>query len=252
MRIIFASYGNDSIALIQWAYDNGLKDVFVAHSDTGWAAEGWPERVNQAEAWVQSLGFTPVRIPSEGMHDLVRRKKAWPRGGGGKFQFCTYELKERPALEWMEQVDPDKQAICMVGIRREESANRATFPEWVDASEKHGGRTLHAPLVRLREKQRNEMLAKTPFQPLPVRSKECWPCVNANKQELKHLDDRAIIRVKMIEEEMGINSKGNARVMFSPARHNEAVGIEAVVNDAKKGIDDLFGGSGCDGGWCGT
>lgn len=251
MRIIFASYGNDSIALVQWAKDNGLKDVLVAHSDTGWAAEGWADRVVQAEAWVSSLGFTPVRIPSVGMADLVRRKKAWPRGGGGKFQFCTHELKEKPALEWMETIDPDKQAICMVGIRREESANRAMFPEWVEASDKHGGRTLHAPLVRLREKERNDLLAKTPFSPLPVRSKECWPCVNANKGELKLLDDRAIIRVKILEDEMGINSKGNARVMFSPARHNEAVGIEAVVNDAKKGVDDLFGG-GCDGGWCGS
>jgi 3'-phosphoadenosine 5'-phosphosulfate sulfotransferase (PAPS reductase)/FAD synthetase len=251
MRIICASYGNDSIALVQWAKDNRLTDVLVAHSDTGWAAEGWADRVVQAEAWVSSLGFTPVRIPSVGMADLVRRKKAWPRGGGGKFQFCTHELKEKPALEWMETIDPDKQAICMVGIRREESANRAMFPEWVESSEKHGGRTLHAPLVRLKEKERNALLAKTPFNPLPVRSKECWPCVNANKGELKLLDDRAIIRVKMLEDEMGINSKGNARVMFSPARHNEAVGIEAVVNDAKKGVDDLFGG-GCDGGWCGS
>lgn len=250
-RIIFASYGNDSIALVQWAKDNGLTDVLVAHSDTGWAAEGWADRVLQAEAWVSSLGFTPVRIPSVGMADLVRRKKAWPRGGGGKFQFCTHELKEKPALEWMETIDPDKQAICMVGIRREESANRAMFPEWVEMSDKHGGRTLHAPLVRLKEKERNALLAKTPFSPLPVRSKECWPCVNANKGELKLLDDRAIIRVKMLEDEMGINSKGNARVMFSPARHNESVGIEAVVNDAKKGVDDLFGG-GCDGGWCGS
>ena len=252
MRIIFASYGNDSIALVQWAKDNGLQNVMVAHSDTGWAAEGWADRVCQAEEWVRSLGFTPVRIPSVGMVDLVRKKKAWPRGGGGKFQFCTYELKEKPALEWMELTDPDKQAICMVGIRREESANRATFPEWTESSEKHGGRTLHAPLVRLKETERNVLLSKTPFSPLPVRSKECWPCVNANKGELKLLDEKTIIRVKMLEEEMGINSKGNARVMFSPARHNEAVGIEAVVNDARKGVNDLFGFGGCDGGWCGS
>ena len=251
MKIIFASYGNDSIALIQWAKENDLKDVCVAHSDTGWAAEGWQDRVFTAERWVESLGFTPVRIPSIGMAELVRKKKAWPRGGGGKFQFCTHELKEKPALEWMESIDPDKLAICMVGIRREESANRALFPEWTEDSPKHGGRTLHAPLVRVREKQRNELIAKTPFTVLPARSKECWPCVNANKSELKLLDEKTIIRVKNLEDEMGINSKGNARVMFSPQRHNESVGIEAVVNDAKKNVDDLFGFGGCDGGWCG-
>ena len=43
----------------------------------------------QAEAWAQGLGFVTHRIPSEGMAGLVGRKKAWPRGGGGKYQFCT-------------------------------------------------------------------------------------------------------------------------------------------------------------------
>jgi len=65
------------------------------------------------------------------------------------------------------------------------------------------------------------------------------------------LDEKTIIRVKMLEEEMGVNSKGNARVMFSPSRHNDAEGIEAVVKDARKNLGDLFGFGGCDGGWCG-
>lgn len=81
MHVIFASYGNDSIALIQWAKNYGIGEAIVAYSDTGWAAKQWPERVNKAEDWVRSLGYTTHRIASEGMTDLVRRKKAWPRGG---------------------------------------------------------------------------------------------------------------------------------------------------------------------------
>lgn len=250
MRVIFASYGNDSVAMIQWAHERGLKDVTVAYSDTGWAADWWPARVEKAEAWVRSLGFTAARIESMGMEALVRGRKAWPRGGGGRFQFCTKNLKELPALAWLDTVDPDRKAICMVGIRREESANRATFPEWVEESEKHGGRTLHAPLVRHRDADRNALIARTPMDVLPTRSKECWPCVNARKAELRLLEPERVRRIAMLEEEMGINSKGNARVMFSPARHGGAIGIEAVVEDAKKNTDDLFGG-GCDGGWCG-
>lgn len=249
--VIFASYGNDSIALIQWAYENNLKNVVVAYSDTGWAAEWWPKRVERAEEWVASLGFATHRLTSEGMEGLAKRKKAWPRGGGGKFQFCTGELKEKPALEWLDEIDPDKEATCMIGIRREESANRAGFPEWTAGSEKHGGRELHAPLVRHAEAMRNELILKTPFEPLPTRSKECWPCVNARKAELKLLDDEAIIRIEALEKTMGVNSKGNSRVMFSPKRHNGAIGIREVVNDAKKGVDDMFSPS-CDGGWCGA
>ena len=37
-HVIFASYGNDSIALIQWAHERDLTDVAVAYSDTGWGA----------------------------------------------------------------------------------------------------------------------------------------------------------------------------------------------------------------------
>ena len=173
-HIIFTSYGNDSLALIQWAADSRLDDVVVAYSDTGWAADWWNERVADAEAWVQSLGFSTVRLKSEGMAELVRRKKAFPRGGGGKYQFCTEALKKAPAVEWMNEVDPDKAATCMVGIRREESANRATFPEWTIESEGHGGRELWAPLVRHTEAMRNELLSRTPFKPLPHRSKECY------------------------------------------------------------------------------
>jgi 3'-phosphoadenosine 5'-phosphosulfate sulfotransferase (PAPS reductase)/FAD synthetase len=250
-NIIFASYGNDSIALIQWAHEHGLEDVTVAYSDTGWATSWWPARVEEAERWVRSLGFQSVTIVSEGMHNLVRRKKAWPRGGGGTFQFCTKALKEEPAVEWMESVDPDKEATCLIGVRREESSNRTTFPEHTEASPKHGGRDLWAPLVRHTEAMRDDLLSRTPFKPLPHRSKECWPCVNARKAELKLLEPAAIDRIEALEIEMGTNSKGNDRVMFSPARHNGASGIRAVVDDAQKGHDDLFGGM-CDGGWCGS
>lgn len=249
--VIFASYGNDSIALIQWAYESGLKDVVVAYSDTGWAASWWDQRVIDAQLWAMSLGFSTHILHSEGMPDLARRKKAWPRGGGGRFQFCTYELKEKPALEWLDQIDPNKEVTCMVGIRREESANRANFPEWTAESEGHGGRELHAPLVRYNEKMRNELIAKTPFRPLPTRSKECWPCVNARKAELKLLDDETIIKVETLEKELGINSNGNARVMFSPKRHNGAIGIQQVVDDASKNNEDMFAST-CDGGWCGS
>lgn len=75
--------------------------------------------------------------------------------------------------------------------------------------------------------------------------------MNAGKRELKHLEPDRIEVIDLLEKEMGTNSKGNERVMFSPARHNGAVGIEAVVEDAKKGgIDDMFPRRICSSGWC--
>lgn len=38
--VLSASYGNDSIAMLRWAYEQELADVTVVYCDTGWAAEG--------------------------------------------------------------------------------------------------------------------------------------------------------------------------------------------------------------------
>lgn len=249
--VIFASYGNDSVALIQWAHERGLDGVAVVYSDTGWAADWWPARVAQGEAWARSLGFTTHQTTCEGMEGLVMRKKAWPRGGGGKYQFCTAALKKEPAQAWLDANDPAGEATCMTGVRREESANRADAPEWVTASEEHGGRELWQPLVRHTVAERNALALKSPLPLLPFRSKECYPCVNVRKPELRQLDEPARHKVFRIEQAAGINSKGNARVMFSPARHGGAVGIDAVIEDAKHNTDDLFQTVGCESGWCG-
>ena len=250
-HLIFASYGNDSIALIQWAHESSLPGVHVAYSNTGWAADWWPARVATAEAWAQSLGMVTHQIASEGMEALVERKKAWPRGGGGKYQFCTEALKKKPAMDWLAERDTAAEVVCLTGVRREESANRHDAPEHVMASPNHGGRELWQPLVRHTEAERDALVAKTPMPLLPFRSKECFPCVNARKPELRHLGEEARNRVFRIEQAAGINSKGNARVMFSPKRHGGAIGIDAVIEDAKHGHNELFLTAGCSSGWCG-
>lgn len=251
MNIIFASYGNDSIALIQFCHERSLGDVTVVYSDTGWAAPWWSERVARGETLAANYGFKTERITSEGMANLVRRKKGWPMGGGAAF--CTAELKVIPALKWLEKNDPNKEATAIIGVRREESANRRTFPEWTNESEKHGGRELWAPLVRHDDAARNELIIKAGFEVLPHRSMECYPCAHANIDDLRMLDHHRIIHIEKLEKEMGINSKGNPRVMFRPKRHKGAVGIRQVVEWAKvpRSRDqlDMFA---CDAGWCGA
>lgn len=253
-RVIFASYGNDSVALIQWCHENGIRDAAVVYSDTGWAKREWMlERVVPGEEWARSLGYKAHRTKSVGMVNLVQQRKAWPRGGGGKYQFCTEVLKKEPARVWLEEHDPEGDSICMVGIRREESSNRSNWPEWVEESEAHGGRMLHSPLVRHNELMRNDLIARTPFPVLSHRSKECYPCVNARKHEIASLPDNRRELIHMIEVHMGVNSKGNPRVMFSPKRHKGATGIHEVFDWATDGSNkEQPLAPDCDSGFCGT
>lgn len=256
--VIFASCGNDSVALIEYARQQGLSGVKVCYSNTGWAAPWWPERVAQVAEYCESIGFDFVEIVSEGMESLVRRKKGWPMCATA-MQFCTKYLKTEPALNWLEGVDPDKEATCMIGVRRSESQNRATFPEWTSESEKHGGRELWAPLVRHGDEQRDVLIKAAGFEVLPHRSMECFPCVCSNRDDLRELAKypERIKAIGEIEKDMGHTRNDKPRTMFRPYRHAGAKGIEEVVKWAsysegqyKPGQDDLF--TGCDSGWCGS
>jgi len=171
---------------------------------------------------------------------------------GGGAAFCTGELKVKPALALLDVLDPDGEAVCYVGIRREESRNRANFPQWTEESEKHGGRSLEAPLVTYTTSMRDELIKAAGFDVLPHRSKECSPCVHANKRDLLALDEADIAKVERIEAELGINSKGNHRTLFRPKRHKGAVGIRAVMAWAKGNQEELELTGGCDSGYCGS
>ena len=251
MYVLFASYGNDSMALIQWAIENKLKDVTVLYSDTGWAAKWWLDMVEEGEEYAREHGFKTVRTESIGLLELVKQRKGWPRQG---LQFCTTELKIEPARQWLNEHDPDKEATCLVGVRRCESANRSDFPEFVEESDKHGGREVWAPLVRHTDEKRDELLARAGFGVLPHRSMECYPCINSNRTDLRELakDPARIELIDITEQEMGFTSNGKLRTMFRPYRHMKAVGIKEVIKWAESDRGKYEAPLICESqGWCG-
>ena len=221
---ISASYGNDSMAMVRWAYEEELEDVTVVYCDTGWAAPGWMNRVIECEKAGKAMGFEVVRLKSIGMADLVRIKKGWP--GNGQ-QFCTAHLKGVPFLEWIDEADPERKTIVMVGKRREESEARKATPEFVHNSEYHGGRLLWHPLYLHSERERDALLNRENIEVLPHRSQECSPCVNANREDFLRLTAGEIERVNDLEVEIG-------KPMFRPKRFG-AMGIHGVVVWAKDG-----------------
>jgi 3'-phosphoadenosine 5'-phosphosulfate sulfotransferase (PAPS reductase)/FAD synthetase len=240
--VIFASGGNDSIALVQWAIERNLQDIAVAYNNTGWASPQWPDRIERFKSWVIAHGYEFHEIPSEGMEALIRRKKGWP---ANRPKFCTYELKIKPAKEWLDKVDPNKEAIVMVGVRREESAARRTWPEFIETSENHGGRQLWSPLVNVTEYERNTLLTRAGWAVLPHRSKECSPCVNANRTDFRNLEESDVDKVRRNERETG-------KTMFRPHRFHGAKGIDEVMRWAwsERGKYQPECG-GCDSGMCG-
>lgn len=226
MHVISSSYGNDSVALIQWAHDRALPEVTVAYCDTGWASPPWGRRVIEGERLARSYGFKTVQCKSLGMEELVRMKKGWP--GNGQ-QFCTAHLKGLPFLQWLDEADPERKSVVLIGKRRAESVKRRDTPEFIESSEYHGERKVWHPLYLHTDEQRNELLARAGFQPLPHRSLECNPCVNANRADFLRLTRGEIERVNDLEVEIG-------QPMFRAKRFN-AMGIHGVIAWAKDGRD---------------
>jgi 3'-phosphoadenosine 5'-phosphosulfate sulfotransferase (PAPS reductase)/FAD synthetase len=247
-HVISSSYGNDSLAMIQWAREAGLQDVVVLFVDTGWSETGWLDRVAECERWVSGIGFTPVNIKSPmSFPDLMRHKGGFP---SQRYQWCSGMLKGVPFLEWIDEADPTCNAVVMIGKRREESQERADIDEHVHRSEYHGGRTLWHPLYMHDTAARDALILRAGFSVLPHRSKECSPCINANREDLRKIGEPEIARVEALEAEVG-------NVMFRSARHGGAHGIRRVIAwaYAERGkYDDrqetLFG-AGCSSGYCG-
>lgn len=238
MNVISSSYGNDSMALIRWAYEQGLPNCTVVYCDTGWASPEWPARVKACEAVAEGYGFNTVRINSLGMADLVRQKKGWP--GNGQ-QFCTLWLKGLPFLNWIDENDPECESTILIGKRRAESVKRRDTPEHIDHSEYHGGRWVWHPLYLHTDDERNALVERTGVPLLPHRSQECNPCVNANRGDLLRLTTAEIERVNDLEVEIG-------KSMFRPKRFG-AMGIYGVMAWAKYGRkredEDLLEDEGC-------
>jgi 3'-phosphoadenosine 5'-phosphosulfate sulfotransferase (PAPS reductase)/FAD synthetase len=253
MNIIFSSGGNDSVATVQWAFENDLDNIIVAYSDTQWASPDWAARIDRVSQWINENGGAMVVIPSEGFPDLVRRKKAFPANGMG---FCSYILKIEPAMIWLDAIDPDKKATCYTGVMRIESEKRKNWPEVLEESPNHGGRTLVSPLACLEVSDRDALLDRAGFDVLPHRSMECSPCINATIKDIQEIDPTDVIKVITLEEEMGVGERsGKAKFMFRPHRMAGARGFEQVKEWADHGggqyspdQEDMFG---CDSGFCG-
>lgn len=254
MFVISSSYGNDSCALIQWAYETGLDlvdDVKVVFIDTGWSGEGWMDRVAKMEAWVTGLGFEAIRIePLLQFEELMEIKDGFPNQ---QYQWCSAMLKGVPFLEWVDKADPCGNALVLIGKRREESAERADTPEYLLDSEYHGGRTLWHPLYLHDEAMRDALLLRAGITPLPHRSQECAPCVNANRNDFLLLTEKEIARVEALERDVG-------RPMFRAARYKSKMypdgchGIRQVIQWAYKApltADEPQGFSTCATGYCG-
>ncbi len=173
---LVANYGNDSVALIQYAFEQGLSDVTVVSIDTDYAHPSWSERVKVAEAWVQSLGFDVVRLRSKlGFNALVAAQGERPLP---KFAWCAVYLKGDTLRTWLSSVDPLKETKVLLARRRAQSPLFAHLQEHSEQTEEYEGRDVWHPLYLHSDAEMKALAEKVPLPLLSHRSLECDPCIH--------------------------------------------------------------------------
>lgn len=201
MNVLFGNFGNNTIALLQWAHELALDEVYVVHVDTGWAAHGWVERVEAGQALATRYGFTPVTLqPATDFAAMVEDRGRFPTI---KNQWCAPFLKGLPLLAWLDECDLACEATILLGSRRADSRARADLPEFIELSEHYNERRVWHPLFDCDTPQRDTLVERAGFEVLNHCSLECAPCLHATQSELVQLSDADRARLSNLEKRVG-------------------------------------------------
>ena len=203
IKIISVSGGKDSTCLYSWATRKWGHDGYLAvFADTG---HEHPVTLNYVRNMPDMIGGAPIhwvksnfteRLETRGLKssgntflDLCMWKRLFPRP---KMQFCTEHLKLHPIRDWVNSIRGDDEIEMFTGIRAGESKRRSCMPEqeWSNFYDCE----MKRPLLRWSEKAVFNYLKRRGVPPNPLYALGfsrvgCFPCIHANKGELKKLPD---------------------------------------------------------------
>lgn len=199
-----------------------LKEAGIPHrrvfADTRWEA---PETYEHLEHLRSVLGPIDVVGYPGGMPAKIRE--------GARFasrmqRWCTKELKLQPLRAYYDAIEADgATAVCVIGVRAEESAARAGLPECEDDYTWNGW--IWRPILRWSVA---DVLAihhrhGVPVNPLYLRGHNrvgCYPCVMASKEDVRLVAEHSPERIDEIRDlEAAATAERIRRNEEKPGRH---------------------------------
>jgi len=200
MKYIIANFGNDSVALIQWAFENKIKNVSVLSVDTGWRAKSWEKRVQKSKVWLQNTGIKHFDlVPDKSFKELVIIRNSFP---SKRFNWCISFLKGMTLLNWLNKYD--KRFLSEIWIPHRKSTSRlhlsSNNSEQIIHSPSFDNRKIRYPIFDCNQEQTIQLISKTPFKKvIKHRSLECHPCIYLGKEDSKKLTIEDIKKTKDLE-----------------------------------------------------
>jgi len=222
INIASISGGKDSTAMILHLKEQGIPFRAV-HFDTGWEhastyaylRDVLPEYTGPIEVHSREPELDERReAMAAELEALLGHRSAFvrwmlKRGAfpGRKRRFCTQELKVFTARDVMRaEHAAGRLPVNVVGIRAAESHARSKMPE------RELSTTLDCmvwrPLIRWSEQDVIDIHKRHNVPPNPLylqgaRRVGCWPCIHANKRDLKLLSERRILIIEALETAVG-------------------------------------------------
>ncbi len=219
MQVIFGNYGDGTIALIQWAHEQGISDLQLVRVETGFAAQHpvWEKQVRQGQDLALSYGFSVQTLQAKpNFSELVLEKQAFP---SPEFQWCAAWLKGLPFLAWLDEKDPACEAVILFTHRSSKALDLKSKEQY---SEHFGGRGLCYPLCEYPDDEFYALIQRAGFVALGHRSWECAPCVHSTAADLRVLSAADQSKVADLEAALGQN-------FFAKEAISGAQGIKAMV-----------------------
>lgn len=233
--IIFGNFGNDTIALMQWAKKNNLSNLAVVSIDTGWSEINWEDRVAEAQTFSESCGYDFVRIkPKHSFAELVKERQSFPNT---KFHWCTTFLKGLPINQWLDENDFDLQTIIYLGYRKVTN-RRMTLLERIEKeqSQYYGNRLVKLPIFTLSTEERNRLVKEAGFRLLLHPSMECHPCIYYPFISITKLEDLDLKKVVSLEHSVkqpmfDIIHEGRFMDRWAEQKQAKSVDVSSEIED---------------------
>ncbi len=213
--LVSISGGKDSTACLIWALNTlPREDIVVYYIDTKWEHEAVYEYLDYLE---NKLDIDIVRIESEGMEVLCKRKKAMPNT---MMRFCTENLKIKPALDFYKTFkDKGVDFINIVGVRREESKNRKDTECF--AISQDGIKTLYPVAYWNTQKvfdyHKENGIDVNPLYKKGAKRVGCYPCIFATRHEIQMLEPKYKQRLRKLEKNIS-EIVGKKYTWFDPKK----------------------------------
>lgn len=246
-RAVFADTGNEHPAVYDYLlYLEQHTGVTIERIKADFAAQITRKREYINTKWREEcIAESIIADALSVMHptgnpflDLCLWKGRFP---SRRAQFCTEELKRNPIIEQVIIPALDVGTVeSWQGVRADESANRAKYPETDDQG---GGLIIYRPILKWSVSDVFAMHRKHGIEPNPLYKQGmgrvgCMPCINAAKPELAEIAARfpvEVDRIRQWEKLVGMGSKRGKSTFFAANKdsQNHIAGIDTVIQWAR-------------------